>query len=542
LSEKKLFVRPASGLVREVSTSKSLFFAIGATVATETVWITALITYAPSFLVDGVNSVALGALLCFVFFAGAFGPIFGYLSTALPRSGGEQVFTSRITHPLLGFLETWTWVFGFFSFMAWALVMTSTSLGSIFWIMSISGSGPWASYSNWLQGTTGELIVGTIIMAFVFFVSLQPSRRFHTINSILVVAGLLLTFIAIPFALGINPSSFATNFQAITGKSVQQVMQTATSNGFSVAPYDNSLLGPLLGFVLFEYAGLNVSGFIAGELKGNLFRNVLISVVGTCIVVLLIHSLYLQLFVNGVGYNLLSALSYLFTSVPAQSPMAPTAQALIAVSNPNLAGLMAFSGLAAVLLLISCMICIIVVLSRTAFAWAMDRIIPTRFSEINPRTKTPLYLTMLFAAIWYVTFLISLYGVNYIVGVYAYIMLCVLFFIMPGVNAVLLPYRRKDIYELLPLSLKKKFGIPLVAIFGIIWLAFIIPAYILFMVWPLITGVAGVTDVVTYAISQGLVTFVVILVVGAVIYFVSRWYNAKRGIDMGLLFKSVPPE
>jgi amino acid transporter len=426
--------------------------------------------------------------------------------------------------------------------MSWAIVMVCTSLSTIFWILGISGSGPWGSYATWLQGTTGELIVGTLAMAVVFLISLQPSRRFHTINSALVVGGLILTLIAVPFAMGINPTSFASNLQTITGKSAQQFMDAATSGGFSVGAFDVTLIGPLLGFVVFEYAGLNYSGFIAGELKGNLTRNVLISVVGTCIVVLLIHSVYLQLFVNGVGYSLLAALSYLFVSSSPQSPFAPTAQVLIAVGNPTLAGLMAFSALAAVLLLISCMVCIIVVLSRTAFAWAMDRLIPTRFSEINPRTKTPLLLTILFAAIWYVTFLISLYGVNYIVGVYAYLMLSVLFFIMPGINAILLPYRRKDIYELLPLSMRKKFGIPLVAIFGIVWLAFIIPGYTFFMVWPMIQGAAGMTNVVSYAISQGLLTFVVILIAGVVIYFASRWYNTKHGIDMSLLFKSVPPE
>ena len=528
--------------MREVSTSKSLFFAIGATVATETVWIMALVTYAPVFLIGGVNSVAFGALLCFVFFAGAFAPIFAYLATALPRSGGEQVFTSRITHPLLGFLETWTWVFGFFSFMAWALVMVSTSFSAMFWIMAISGSGPWGSYATWLQGTTGELIVGTIIMAIVFVVCLQPTRRFHTINSALVVLGLVLSVLVVPFALGTNPTTFAQNLQLVTGKSVQQIMSAATSSGFSVGTFDWTLLGPLLGFVLFEFAGLNVSGFIAGELKGNLTRNVLISIIGTCVVVLLIHTIYLQFFINGIGYNLVAALSYLFVSGSAQSPFAPTAQSLIAVSDPAVAGLMAFSAIAAPLLLISTMICVIVVLSRTAFAWAMDRLIPTRFSEINPRTKSPLLLTVLFAIIWYVTFLISLYGVNYIYGVYAYMMLSVLFFVMPGFNAILLPYRRRDLYELLPLSMRKKYGLPLITIFGVVWLAFIIPAYVLFMGWPLISGAAGMTDVVSYAINQGLVTFAVILVAGIAIYYLSRWYNAKHGIDMSLLFKSVPPE
>jgi amino acid transporter len=545
LGEKRqLFVRPASGLVREVSTSKSLFFGIGVTVATELVWLTALITYGPSFLVAGWNSIAWGALLCFVFLAFVLGPIYAYMVTALPRSGGEQVFTTRIIHPFLGFLETWTWMFGTFSLMAWLVIMTTTSLSSSFWIMGISAAAPWSSYSTWLQGTNGELVAGTIIMAFVFLISMQPSRRFHNINSILVVGGIVLALIVVPFALTLNYTSFATNLQSITGMSVQQVLAAAASGGFSVGTFDVTVIGPLLGFVLFEYAGLNYSGLIAGELKGNLTRNMLISTVGTCVVVLLIHTVYLQIFVNGVGYNLLASLSYLFVSTPSTAPLAPTAQVLVAISNPELAGLMAISALAAVLMLMACMVVNIVVLSRTAFAWAIDRLIPTRLSKINTRTKTPLQLTVIFAVIWYATFLLSLYGVNYVTGVYAYLMLSAMFWIVPGFNAILLPYRRPDIYELLPLSMRKKFGIPLIAIFGVVWLAFIVSAYSMFCIWPLIGSAASLhaADVITFAISQGVFSFVIVFVAGIVVYFVSKWYNRSRGIDMDLLFKTIPPE
>ena len=92
---------------------------------------------------------------------------------------------------------------------------------------------------------------------------------------------------------------------------------------------------------------------------------------------------------------------------------------------------------------------------------------------------------------------------------------------------------------------KKVGGLHLISVIGIVWLIFIIPAFGLFMAWPIIAGASGLSSIsgaVTYAITQGVGTLVAVMLVGAAIYWLSRWYNAKRGIDMSLLFKSVPPE
>jgi len=181
---------------------------------------------------------------------------------------------------------------------------------------------------------------------------------------------------------------------------------------------------------------------------------------------------------------------------------------------------------------------------RAAFAWSMDRLVPTKLSELNPRTKSPVYLAVLFTAFWYASFLAAVYGTTFISGSFASALLAMFVWIVPGINAILLPYRRRDLYELIPKSMRKKFGIPLVSMFGIVWLLFAVPIYYLYVVWPLVAGAYGLhmTQFVVFAESQGIVTFVVIVLAGTVIYYVSRWYNARHGIDMDLVFKTVPPE
>ena len=92
--------------------------------------------------------------------------------------------------------------------------------------------------------------------------------------------------------------------------------------------------------------------------------------------------------------------------------------------------------------------------------------------------------------------------------------------------------------------MRKKFGISLVSIFGIIWLASLVRYWCCMGYGPPFAGAYGLhlADVASYAISQGLLQTFVIVVAGIVIYFVSRWYNTKRGIDVSMLFKTVPPE
>ena len=99
----KLFVRQSSGLVRNVSVTNALFFNVAAFVgvgltlypifyslADVTVWkIGPFSAYGWAAIVTGLFCILLAL-------------IFSSLTSVMPRSGGDYVFTSRIQHPFLG--------------------------------------------------------------------------------------------------------------------------------------------------------------------------------------------------------------------------------------------------------------------------------------------------------------------------------------------------------------------------------------------------------------------------------------------------------
>jgi len=397
--------------------------------------------------------------------------------------------------------------------------------------------------SGWLVEPTGMLISGTIVIALILIVSMQPTRRFHTINSIIVAVGLIASAFILPFMAGVDMTAFTNNFLAFTGRTIQSVIEEAAASGFSIGTFEASMLGLLLGFGLLQFVGFQYTGFIAGELKGRVSSSIIYSFMITCVVVILIHTFYLQGFVNMFGADLLFALSYLFYTT-GTAPFVPLGQTLIAISKPELAGIMTVSALGSFLIGFGLMITWITTATRTAFAWSIDRLIPTSLSVIDARTKQPLRLTVLFIVIWYASFLGSIYGYTFITGAVTSILLSMFIWILPGVNAILLPYRRPDLYELIPKSMKKSFGVPLVTILGVIWVCFTVPVFFLYAFWPIVGQALGahLIGVFDVALSSGLLLFVGIVVAGIVIYYASKWYNSRKGIDMEMLFKTVPPE
>ena len=110
-----LFTRQSSGLVREVSVTNALLFNTAAFIGVGVGWYPTFyslafvaIGTAGAFTTYGVAAILIG-LACILLSL-----IFASLTSVMPRSGGDYVFTSRIVPrigPFLGWLESWTLAF-----------------------------------------------------------------------------------------------------------------------------------------------------------------------------------------------------------------------------------------------------------------------------------------------------------------------------------------------------------------------------------------------------------------------------------------------
>ncbi len=182
---------------------------------------------------------------------------YGELASAMPRSGGEYTYLSKIFHPFAGFLSGW--ISSTVAFAAPA-ALSAMALGT---------------YVNKVfPGINAEMLAVSIIVivTFVHSFNLRQSSRFQNIFTILEIV-LILFFII-------------TGFMIDTPQSVSLLPQSTVSgkgwNSIFSAPFAVSLI-----YVSYAYSGWNTATYMASDIE-NPRRNVPRSLLyGTIIVMVL---------------------------------------------------------------------------------------------------------------------------------------------------------------------------------------------------------------------------------------------------------------
>jgi hypothetical protein len=106
--------------------------------------------------------------------------------------------------------------------------------------------------------------------------------------------------------------------------------------------------------------------------------------------------------------------------------------------------------------------------------------------------------------------------------------------LFPAVSALRFGRRYPELLEMMPWRRLLK---PL----AVAWTLIIVSLYGLVVVAGLLPSVAE-TTLWQYTMSSGLGVTCLVILLGIIIYVAVRAINAKRGIDMHLIFKSIPPE
>jgi amino acid transporter len=542
--ERKLFVREASGLVREVSTSKAMFFNLASNAGNIVLWITPWFPLFGGAMIFGLAPIGVAHILTGIIIV-LMALIFVVLVSVMPRSGGDYVYTSRIMYPFLGWIETWTLVWANVTIISFEIACINQSLQAFLTGMgAISAS--WSASAAWLLVPINQVIFGTILTILIGCMSLLKSRTFHTLLTALCIFAIAAALVMAVGAFFVNANVFAANFQKFTGNSTEQIISTAYSKGLSLAPLALTAFPAMIVFALWELIGFQYSGYIAGELKGNLKRNALVSMIGVIVLYLVAIWVVLGTAMNvQFGYEFINAWGYLYWFSPSNSPLngvVPITSLYGLIGRPDLWPVWLFVTIGGCALMFALCPAYLVLLSRIIFAWSMDRVVPAWFAKIDTRTSSPLRVYFLIAVGGWAFYILSVYGLSVLSLAWYSVLLIALTWIFPGFNALLLPFRRKDLYQSSPW--KAKVGLPIVSIIGILWLVFILPVYVTSYFQPILsTYLATPTQGLwTYTVNSGIALALVITVVGIPIYFISRWYNRRHGVDVDLIFKSIPPE
>jgi basic amino acid/polyamine antiporter, APA family len=554
-----LFVRQASGLVRDVSMTNALFFNISAFVGTAVGWAIAFYALYPEWVAFGISSYAYMAVLTGVacYFLGM---IFSSLTTAMPRSGGDYVFTSRIISPFWGWIESWTLVGSALTIIGFEIIvathniqLTAILLGVAFPTSVFSGA------TNWLQDTTSKFIVGIIILLVIAGIAILKTRTFHKVVMGLTIFAIIAVAINFIGAFTVDPVSMSNALPAL-GTSSKTIIDTATKAGFALGSPDFSLsetgliaLAGLASVILFQYIGFQFSSYIAGEVKGNVRRTVMFAVIGALIFAVFMNSVYMDVQGFHYGFNMVNAWGYLywFTSNAPLNGQPPFSPVMLTAVHPGFWPLWLIVALGNITLNVLLCPVYAIFLSRIVLAWALDRQVPEWFSVVNERTNAPLrviVLAVLVGAVFYVLTFINQWfpSVNVALSLasttFFGILLAGLTWIMPGLNAILIPYRRPDLFQLTN-NTGKFLGLPRLVWSGILWLIFIVPVYVGAFGYPVYKGlISSGTSYLSLSNSAGVGWALIFLVIGIVIYFVMRAVNTSRGINVKMIYQELPPD
>jgi amino acid transporter len=333
-----------------------------------------------------------------------------------------------------------------------------------------------------------------------------------------------------------NPTVFAAKWDSFFANSLsyQGVIDLAKGQGWSwveVTVAGSIAAVPIAS--LFHLGGANAN-VIAGEIR-NVRRALPIALTGSLIGSLVLWSLCAQSTLMAVGEQWMSAVGFLFDNAPgayfAAMPFAPSQiliLSLLAYPNQLLIAWFTF------VFLVSTFPVLFLYFffpSRYFFAWAFDRIIPTKLADVGHRFRTPHsalivngIVSVILLALFYFAGFAQAYteGVFVIQFAWAVIATVTIFF----------PWKRPDLLEQAPTFMKKKIaGVPvfsyIAAITAILfyWIAFL----------------AYTNPFITVATTLGTGMMVGIVVGGVAIYYASLWYHRRKGIDMTLAFQEIPP-
>jgi amino acid transporter len=527
--KKTLFIRESSGLVREVSPWSSML----ATFALVTggvpiliiswLWLAPGIDWTLAYLITLVPTLAMASL-------------FYIAGISMPRSGGDYVFNSRAIHPAVGFVN----YFGLFVAFALSLGLYS-ELGARWFAYLFSGLGMFIGNQQlvnigcFFSGTLGSVTVGIVIIVISAILAMSGKNvwKFTLISGIISFISTAVLFYVLST---INPGEFSSALSSFTGipNAYQSVISFAKSCGLSFVA--NPITAAVLGIpvIWYYYTWYNLPASWSGEMK-NVRINVFYSIIIALIIIGAYYILFTQLNINAFGENFLTSWGYIacnglndtvYTSLSSISTFTPFFALLVNKSIP----LYIIMFIAFWLPNFYSNPPLIVALTRYLFAWSFDRIMPSWLADVNDKFHVPLKATALVSAIGFAGVL--LYALVPGISIVDVTVIFEISYAIFALSVGLMPYLKKEVYENSVPIKRKILGIPIVTWLGLPTFAFLI--YALYITWgnPVLLPI----NIPTIASLTAIYT------TGLVIYYVATKLNKDKGIDLGLIFKEIPPE
>lgn len=403
-SGQQVFVRRSSGLTRQVSALDALAYCAmnpGLLYAfIYAVWII------PLFASYGGANLPLAVLPVILMFPVA--GLYWLYSVTMPRSGGEYVYISRTLHPALGLFACWmlsvtalSW-FGLLTdwWLKWALADSFIATGVH------DNSTRLINVGIWFEGQWQRTLIGSAAMLLMLWIYFKGAKLMMRLSYVAVLFSWIAVLVMGIAVLATGKASFVQSFQSLTGVKVSQIVGYGATTNVLTFTFMATLLGGAT-YVILNTLGSTFSANLAGEIRGvqrsqaiALFGALIIQMITWAFAYLEVYALAGHRFWHGLTMAYWNGKAfYPFGGSAAHHAAALSAGPLGASREPFPTLELAFvKGGAIVIFIFALGFLVSTFLSagglgfapiRNVFAWSFDRLLPTKFAELDRRYRAP---------------------------------------------------------------------------------------------------------------------------------------------------------
>jgi amino acid transporter len=536
----QLFLRSSTGLVREASAFDAMVFnavfsaPVGATLAWGVFF--ALSAFPGADLVTAtIVSFVLNVPVIIMM---------ALMASSMPRTGGDYVWVSRILSPPAATVSNFGAAFSaMIGATFWARYFAVFALGPVLVSFGVIFKNPGLiAWGDRFQTDKAWIFIGglfmIVLMTSILISGTKRTMRWQNLFWIIASIGTFIAFVVLIFG---NPTSFQAHFNQLAarfgahGNSYQHVINAVKStialhpNGANMSATLPAIF-VIMTFMMWNWWSVYLSGELNSAGNRNRHLKIMFSALTWDVVFLILGVL---LIFKVAGYAFVSAAS----ASPNSAYVIPTGAfyqflASLTYNSKTLTVLIVGSFL---FWSLPAMVGNSFMPIRSAFAWAFDRVLPTRLANVNERTHTPVPAILTVMSLITVMLLWSVEGTSFEMWLALGVLAGVVCVWIVSVAAFTFPNRRPDLYKASPANVSW-FGIPALKI-----------------VAPLSAAVMAflVADTLAYP-ALAIQTFshwwyvpgfmAAVAGVGLVIFYIAKAVRLRQGINVDLVYRELPPE
>ena len=544
-SDSNLFLRKATGLVRSWSVLDAFIYAFfSINLVTLGMYIISQMWFFEGGIIPTIVLSGIIILAEVVVYAG--------LIAVMPRAGGDYVWQSRILGSGIGFVLAVT---GWW-FILWLWTpLYSDMLRHIFFVPILAIAGAKDAALWFASSPSAWFLVTVFMLIYVAIVIASGMKAYAKVQKFCFWTGNLGLLFVFAFLLLGTHDAFKAGLEANAAKlfgcqpGVYEATIAMGQSAGAITPLRGGSLGAIflaMPYIVFFNLWPNWGATLYGEVKGSTdfkknFWGMAAALIATTVLAVILYLLIAKT-MSWEFYNNANAAYWSYrwdtTGKVAAPPLPvwpyPALLALFLTTNPVIqiivlaAMSLWFFGWAGTIFLSS---------TRVIFSAAFDRMLPEAAARLEPKTRAPINAMLLMVIPGLIVSVLYIWNIGGFASMtLASTLVIAVTFLGTTISAIILPFKKRDLYESSPIANFKIGKLPLISVFGVIFAAFLI-----FLLYEWIIDPNGLYGI-SYRNTTSMIYMIVMYALALGIYLTSRWYRKKKGIAVDKIYKEIPLE